>query len=164
MPDIVTQETSIRSLQYKILHRFFPCNYTLNKWYPHHSNLCKACTENEIDTLDHYFCKCKSIEYFWNMFFKWWYSATKMKLHLSCEDVLFGIPNPNGDLLIDCYNYCILLAKLFICKQKQDEKECSFYLYQTKLKSRLNSMLVLNVENGTVQKFNEQWLEIYENL
>ena len=159
---IIARETSIRSLQYKILHRFFPCNYTLNKWYPNNSMNCNVC--NEVDTLEHYFCKCKTVEHFWNSFFKWWFSATQMKLHLSCIDVLFGIYNPNGCILIDSYNYCILLAKFFIYRQKQDDKECSFYLYQIMLKNRLDAEYMLSNGNDTVNTFNEKWSEIYENL
>ena len=36
-------ETSLQTFQYKIINRFFPCNYTLSIWYKDVSNICQYC-------------------------------------------------------------------------------------------------------------------------
>ena len=161
-PFITSKETSIRSLQYKIINRFFPCNYTLNKWYPNQSSACDFC--GETDTIEHYFYSCKHVEIFWSSFFKWWHTATQMLVHLTCLDIIFGIHNPNSQCEIDSYNFCILLAKFFIHQQKQAQSECSFYQYQIVLKNRLECEAINCTEKGTEQLFQNQWSEIYDGL
>ena len=53
IPFNVCRETSLQTFQYKIFHRFFPCNYTLSIWYKDKNKVCNYC--NETDYLDHYF-------------------------------------------------------------------------------------------------------------
>ena len=162
IPYIVTRETSLRSLQYMILNRYFPCNYTLSKWYPNHTYVCNFC--NCTDDLEHYFFNCKVVSLFWKMFFNWWSSTTHTAIHLTCMDIIFGIHNPNNDIVIDAYNYCILLAKQFIYSMKIDMKECDFYLYQIMLKNRLEIENVICMQNQVCQSFQEKWGDIVDSL
>ena len=118
----VTQETSLRSLHYMIANRFFPCNETLHIWYPNQSKLCTHC--NIADTIVHYFVECLHVENFWRNFILWMANITGVHIQLGSLQLLLGILNPNKDLVIDCYNYCILLAKDFIYCQKKDDREC----------------------------------------
>ena len=156
------RETSIRSLQYKILHRFFPCNYTLSKWFSNQTNICNFCSE--IDNLEHYFFNCKHVEIFWSSFYKWWQNTTQVQLQLNCLDVIFGIHNPNSYNIIACYNYCILLAKDYIYRQKKEMNNCCFYQYQITLKNRLDCESLLSIETETEKHFSEKWSDIYDLL
>ena len=56
--------TDIYSFQYKIINRFFPCNYKLSIWYSEISNMCQSCCK-EVDTLVHYFVYCADVVIFW---------------------------------------------------------------------------------------------------
>ena len=67
MPYVTCKDTSLQSLQYKILHRFFPCNAVIHKWYPHQSQLCIDC--NTEDTIEHYFYECNVILNFWGQLY-----------------------------------------------------------------------------------------------
>jgi hypothetical protein len=163
IPYIAVRETNLRSLQYQILHRFFPCNYTLNKWYPEHDNVCNYCTE--LDTVEHYFYECTAVQYFWSSFYKWWYNVASINLNLNFLDIIFGVQNPFEYNIIDALNFCILFAKRFLYQQKKnDKKKCSFYAYQIDLKNRLEIEHLLSIEHGSEEHFNELWLSIYDQL
>ena len=59
IPYECTSDTYLQSIQYKIIHRYFPCKYQLNTWNIEDSNKCTYC--QEIDTLSHYFVECESV-------------------------------------------------------------------------------------------------------
>ena len=143
-PYRLIRDTKIQSLQFKILHRFFPCNLILNKWYNDHSDKCSFC--NEIDTLEHYFVECDRLKFFWSNFLKWWYSLSKIKLTLSTLDVLFGIPNENSDHFIDLINYCI------------------FYDFLCQLKTTLEGEKFSYTDNDKLDIFNKSLAVIYNAL
>ena len=52
-----TTETFLQSLQFKIIHRYFPCNYRLHLWNIVEDSKCTYC--NIVDTLNHYFAECQ---------------------------------------------------------------------------------------------------------
>ena len=124
-PYKVARETDIQSLQFQILHRYYPCNLTLGTWYKDHKTTCDFC--DATDDLEHYFCLCHYTQIFWNQFNRWWSNTTSVHFKISVFEVIFGIANPFGDKLIDSLNYCILLAKMFISHQKKGGLDCFFY-------------------------------------
>ena len=71
MPFRICIETDLQSFQYKIINRFFPCNYTLSIWYSDISDTCQYC-QKESDTLVHYFVHCSDVIIFWKQFEKMW--------------------------------------------------------------------------------------------
>ena len=162
MPFSVTQETSLRSLHYMIVNRFFPCNETLHIWYPNQSKLCAHC--NLTDTITHYFVECSQIENFWKSFILWMSNVTSVHIQLSSLQVLLGILNPNKDLVIDCYNYCILLAKDYIYCQKRDDRECFFYLFKNVLKTKLECEEYRCSLINKSEQFAKQWGVILHSL
>lgn len=65
------RETTIQSLQYQIIHRYFPCQENLNTWY-NTNHLCSTCSN--IDTIEHFFlllhtCE-KAMDGFYDMVWK----------------------------------------------------------------------------------------------
>ena len=162
MPYVTCKETSLQSLQYKILHRFFPCNYIVHKWYPHHSALCSDC--NLEDTIEHYFYECSIALKFWIQFYKWWKNVTLCNINLCLHDIIFGVFNPTNCLLIKSLNFCILLGKSFIYKKKKKSQEVTMYIYLIELKNRLQVENVIACQNGQEEHFNNQWLSILDCL
>ena len=94
----------------------------------------------------------------------WWSTTTQTAIRVTSSDIIFGIHNPNNDIIIDAYNYCILLAKQFIYDQKRDMRECDFYLYQIMLKNRLEIEDVICTQNQTYQSFQEKRCDIIDSL
>jgi len=120
IPFNVSRETSLQSFQYKIFHRFFPCNYTLSIWYKDQNCLCNLC--NQTDYLEHYFYFCPNVQHLWHAIQKWWKSILEVTINLNEIYILFGIPNTNtnDDSMIDVLNMCILYAKWYIFTCKKD--------------------------------------------
>ena len=110
------RDSKLQSLQYQILHRFYPTNALLHKWYNHLDENCLLC--NKKDTIEHHFHTCHESEQFWDTFSDWWSELTTVYIPLTLFDVIFGVLNGHNDTLIDCLNYLILLAKWFISNQK----------------------------------------------
>ena len=88
IPYNVCKETAIQSFQYKIFHRFFPCQYTLSIWYKDEQPNCNNC--NCVDYLEHYFYECKDVNRFWAAIENWWKTILETSIPLNVKYVLFG--------------------------------------------------------------------------
>jgi len=125
LPYLITRDTSLQSFQYKIIHRFFPCNYTLSIWYKDHAECCNVC-KNETDHLEHYFFSCSQLNIFWTGIERWWLQTLDISVRLNSQHVIFGLINAFDDPIIDIFNLCILIAKWHIYKCKKDNDQPSF--------------------------------------
>ena len=120
IPYKICRDTTIQSFQYKIFHRFFPCQYALYTWKVENDPNCKTC--NDIDYLEHTFYYCDKVKSFWNSVQNWWRSFLHFTIALSVEYVLFGIPNLDNINEIESMNLIILYGKWYIheCNAKGD--------------------------------------------
>ena len=88
-PYLSSRETKLQSLQYKIIHRIFPCQ----KWLYNHKVItspnCLHC--NEVDNLIHYFVECRGVNDFWSQLESWWNRLTKVQVSLTQKHILFSI-------------------------------------------------------------------------
>ena len=151
----------VQSLQYKIFHRFFPCNYTLSVWYNDHSPLCVYC--NMVDYPEHYFYYCQEASKFWTTLRIWWKSILEIDINIQVQDALFGIVNYNDDDVINILNFCILYAKYYIYKCKIEG--ISFFLpnYIKLLKDTLDIEQAACVLSGS-DSFEKKWADLYNMI
>ena len=165
LPFNVCIDTELQSLQYKIIHRFFPCNYTLSIWFDDIQSLCQlnGCT-GKVDTLQHYFFYCTSVAEFWNAFMRFWRIQVGFSFALNELDVIFGVLNPFNYNQIDVLNYCIFYAKLYIYKCKSDVKNICLFEFLILLKNRINTLHYLAVMQNKENKFSIKWSILYENF
>ena len=161
-PYKVARETDLQSLQFQILHRFYPCNYILNKWYRDQPSFCETC--NVQDDLDHYFFTCRITDTFWQHFNLWWSRTTGIVLNIGIFEVLLGLQNPFSDKMIDSLNYCILLAKKFISVQKKGNSDCQFHKFKLELKQRLDTEHFIYMQNGKENDYVVRWSTIHQTL
>ena len=63
LPFKITQDTTLRWLQYRIIHRCIATNELLHKINILDSNLCTFCGEH-VENILHLFCKCKHVNSF----------------------------------------------------------------------------------------------------
>ena len=155
---LTTRSVSLQILQYKILHRIYPCNYWVSKWEPNTSVMCSNC--NVPDTLEHYFHECNIVQPLWSHFSNWWQTNMGARLTLTVKDTIFGMPP-----LIDenkSLNLCLLLAKDYIQKQKREGAPCSLYNLLFKIKHFLLVERHICTENQTIPLY-LQWYEELEN-
>ena len=63
LPYGICSETDLQAFQYKIINRFFLCNYTLSIWYSDITNICQYCHQ-QSDALVHNFEYCTDVAMF----------------------------------------------------------------------------------------------------
>ena len=97
--------------------------------------MCELC--DTLDSLEHYFIECSIVKIFWNSFKLWWSTHFTFSINFGPLDILLGIPNPNDLNELKILNFCILLAKAFIRKCKENQKLIFFYEYQIDLKEQM---------------------------
>jgi hypothetical protein len=160
-PFNVIRETSLQSFQYKIFHRFFPCNYTLSIWYKDQHCLCNLC--NQTDYLEHYFYFCPNVQHLWHAIQKWWKSILEVTIDLNEIYILFGKPNTNDDGMIDVLNMCILYAKWYIFTCKKDNVQLFLPNYVKLVRDKLSNEKTLCALNND-HTFEEKWSNFYDLL
>ena len=159
IPFNVTRDTTLQSFQYKIFHRFFPCNYTLSVWYRDHKQCCTFC--KDIDYPEHYFYHCRDTMAFWKSVQTWLRAIIGVEIHLNVDEVLFGIYNANNDNVFDIYNMCILHGKWFIYTCKRDERQICFLTYIKFIKNKLQ-IEKCSSEISQDGAFEKKWSALYE--
>ena len=131
----ICHEAYLQTLQYKILHRIIPCNHWLFNIKVKNSTNCTLC--NVDDSIIHYFYDCKRVKQYWTSFELWWIRVTGDEGKLDAPTVIFGVNCKSNNA--NMFNYCLIIAKLYIykTKQKSDSIEIDFYKYLADLKSKL---------------------------
>ena len=158
IPYRVCRETYLQSFQYKIMNRFFPCNYTLSKWYNDHSPKCTQC--DSTDYLEHYFYLCEHVKSFFQSVEKWWLSTIEVSMKLNAKYVLLGIPNHNEDKFIDIFNLCILYAKWYIYQCKLNHQNLFIMDYIKFVKEKLHIEETWCLINNS-KDFENRWGAFY---
>ena len=160
LPYVTTRETQLQALHYRIIHRFLPCRKWLTDINITQSNKCETC-EN-IDTIEHYIYFCNPVKNIWGQIEKWWNNISECKVILTKKHVIFGI---YYDLkYFKAINYVILLAKLYIYKQKLNNSILSFDNFVLYLKYNLKVEQYICEKNGDKIKFEKTWLHIIKKL
>ena len=162
IPYLVARETSLQSLQYQIINRYFPCKYTVNLWHKDEDDKCSHC--NDIETIEHYFFLCDKVQIFWKSFYNWWKNIYNVTIKLGQLDIIFGIINENKDDMLHVLNFCILLAKKYIYDCKLNNKQIVLLDFIAKIKKRLEIEKLLCNMNGCIKQFNLKWEQVYQHV
>ena len=162
IPYVCARETSLQSLQYQIIHRFYPCRYMLNIWKLEPDNKCKLCSE--IDSIQHYFFDCKYVSLFWNCVKTWFKYNFDFVIKFGPLDILLGIPNYDDNLEINILNFVILYGKYYIKACKNKEKPIEFYEYQVQLKERMLIEERIHFLNHKEIVFQNKWCKLLDSL
>ncbi len=161
-PFRVCRETSLQSLQYKILHRIYPCNTYLSKWNSDISESCIFCPS--VDTLAHHFFTCETSKYLWASLTRLWQNSIGVGIVLSEIDIILGCPNENNDDTINALNFCIIFGKWYIAKCKLEKKKCNFIEFVRLLKKRLaTEEYICNIQSQQTI-FQDRFSLLLENM
>ena len=130
-----TAETYLQSLQFRIIHRYFPCRYNIHLWNIVGDNKCEFC--NDADTLSHYFTECDSVVQFWKFLKRWFIRTFQLVRNFTSLDILLGIPNydNSNDLMI--LNFVILFSNYYYYKCKKNGMPIDFFSFVVTLKSHV---------------------------
>ena len=119
LPHLVALESYVKAFQYKVINSILYTNSKLCKIGFRINDACTFCND-EPENLYHFFCECPHSKTFWTDFESYWCQLSNQPIHLSVENVLFGILSkqcPLSNLL----NYFIVIGKLFLwdCRRSQ---------------------------------------------
>ena len=126
IPSLVTKETRLRVLQWKILRNIYLTNILLCKMKVRDDQMCSYCND-VVDYTEHFFFDCPTIEKFWNYTEQYILITFDIQTHLTVVDVLFGIKQHNyGKVKTKRINHVILIAKMCIsmCKKITPSFHC----------------------------------------
>ena len=124
------------------------------------SNKCDICDSE--DTIEHYIFQCNPVRIFWSKIEQWWNSTSTYPVVLTEKHILFGI---YYDLkYFVAINYIILLGKMYIYRQKMNEKIICFNYFLNELKFKLDIEKTICETKNTLSLFNKRWDTILKSL
>ena len=106
-----TNDSTVNWLQYRILHRILPVKYYLKKINIASSDSCTFCNENS-ETIQHVFVKCKKILPLWNALSARLYEKCSKRVEFYICNIIFGeYPLDGENKALNCI---ILFTKQYI--------------------------------------------------
>jgi hypothetical protein len=117
---------------------------------------CPVCAES--DTIEHYFYECDRKRSFWTG------NTLETRIILSLKDILLGIHNETGNLMLFYIDYCILRGKWYIHRQRLAGKNLFFLEYLQDLKNALNIEKQIFCSQQKEGVFEDKWKQLYEAL
>jgi hypothetical protein len=130
----LTMDTRIIVFQFTVTHRILACNDKMYTWKVCDTKLCHC---GDLDTIEHYLVHCQAVDTFWKQFNWWAKNGTSLSIPIQTYEIIYGLPNPNNDLVILHYNYVILQEKYYISVNKKANKTLDLYEYLLKLQRSL---------------------------
>ena len=117
-----------------------------------------------IETTEHLFYECPRIRAFWESFNHWYQDIFGINVNIRILDVIFGVPNENGDEFLHVLNYSILFAKSLIYSCHKQNTVCLLNTFKSKFEERLDIELYISETNNSLNKFEKRWLQVYVSL
>ena len=92
----------------------------------------------------------------------WWNDVSDCPVSLTVKHVIFGIYYDLNHF--SAINYIILLGKMYIYRQRLNEKGVSFEFFLNELRFKLEVEKTIYESNSTLTKFNQKWGNILHKL
>jgi len=131
LPHSVVLESYVKGFQFKVLNSILYTNSKLHKIGFKTDDLCSFC-KAEPETLYHLLYHCSFVKRFWSEFQGYWHQISNQQVHLSLQDVLFGILSKPCPLL-NLLNYFIIIGKLLIWDCRRCQIQPTIQGFRTKI-------------------------------
>ena len=152
LPHLVALESYVKAFQYKVINSILYTNSKLCKIGFRINDACTFCND-EPENLYHLFCECPHSKTFWTDFESYWYHISDQPIHLSAQNVLFGVLSkqcPLSNLL----NYFIIIGKLFLWDCRRSQTLPKIQGLKSKLKIKYETEKNINKKNF----FEKKWV------
>lgn len=159
LPFIVTKNSKLQWLQYRIIHRIISTNKFLYKINKASNTLCTFCKKDE-ETIEHLFWYCECVQKFIDAI-DVWFLENGISILFSKENFLFG--NPSHVYKGNPENNILLWIKQFIYNAKIFNTALNIPGIKEKLKYMYNLEKIIAVKNENLDKFDQLW-NIYDFL
>lgn len=146
------RETKIQAFQFKVLHRWIPCNKYLKNIRVKEEDLCSYC--GNVDTLSHFLFHCSYVQRFWLTLCNWTTQQIDMSLNnVSEQEYMLGMPKeiPRSRVI----NFILLSCKFCIYRQKLyhgARLELTSFLHELRMKHKIEKYIC--ILEGKADKFN----------
>ena len=161
MPFIVTIETKIKEFQYKVLNNIVFTNEKMFQFKMTDSPLCSFC-KREVESLEHLLYYCDMTKTLWEAFCSW-LGEFKINSHpFTITEILFGVPNVEGDWII--LNHLILIAKYYIYTCKLKKVNPSLQVYKAKIRAVYQVEKKIATRRNKLTKHYGKWERLLQHL
>lgn len=108
------RDTKFQAFQFRLIHRFIPCNKFLRNIRIQRSDTCSFCSA--MDTLEHFMFVCPTVQTLWKEIILWFDRKADIQLNVSLRAFLFGVPaaTPQAEVI----NFLLLFTKFYVYRQK----------------------------------------------
>ena len=141
--------TRLQSLQFIIIHRYFPTRRFLCTRQVVNDPFCDNC--GLVDGLEHYFFDCAEVHDFW-LELEEIINAKGIAMRFARQEVLFG-----ADRFSSIINLIDLVAKQFIVNQNYDNGCKGMPLFRAALLKMFNMEKLIAIKNDRIEKFRIRW-------
>ena len=154
----------LQEFQYKIIHRYYPCDSKVAKWDKTVDAICKLCKVETANIL-HIFYNCKHSKDFWaslNIWLNHNNISNPQQSIIEAKIIILGIiPSAERSHAL---NHCLIYGKFFIhtCRKKNTTPTLPHF--------KLFYKRVLQAEKERLWALNKNWLfrelfqKLYDNL
>lgn len=112
-PYRATRDTKLQAFQFRISHRFLPCNKFLCNIRIRQDDTCSFCDRQ--DTVQHFLFECQRVQTFWSTLRQWLAQEADFHIHTNMLEFIFGVPQ--GIPQARNINFITLTVKFFIYRQ-----------------------------------------------
>lgn len=144
-PYKTARDTKLQAFQFRVVHRFLPCNRFLSNIRIKRTDTCSFCPDE--DTIQHFLFTCPTVQAFWKEVSSWFDRETDIQLNLSTRAYLFGVPEslPHAKNI----NFILLFTKFYIYRQKLfHQGSLTLIHFLRELRTRLSvEKYLTNLEN-----------------
>ena len=121
---LVTNNSNLRTFQYKILHSAIVLNMHLFRWKIKSSNQCYYCNDDK-ETLNHFFWECRKAQIMWAWVIE---ICSKMQKEKS-KEIVITQKNVSMNTIIEpsshVFNFICLAAKKYLYSNRGLQKDVS---------------------------------------
>lgn len=157
LPFVVTRETKMSMLQYKILHNILPTNLLLYRMNISDTDKCPLCNDC-IHSIEHMFTTCTFAIEFWRRFYSWCPSELLPQSYLTKLEILYGVLR-NSTIEVTL-NHIILIAKYHIYRNFIENTSTNFSVFISLLKEKINTEKYIAYTSHAEDIFKRKWGKI----
>ena len=117
-----------------------------------------------MDSIEHFFIECPRLNNIWNRMENWFYDIVEVRIQINNKDIIFGVQNTYNENIITYLNFCILLTKHFIYKEKMANNTPSWIECVSFIKKEMTTKEEIAKINEKTKSFVTKWQDFANNL
>lgn len=159
-PYQAARDTKLQAFQFRVIHRFLPCNKFLHNIHIRRDDNCNTC--QQPDSIEHFLYLCPTVKAFWDNVVAWFDREADLQLSVSLRAFLFGVTP--GVPQAKTINFLLLFTKFYVYRQKlYHQGSLSLIHLLGELRRRLQVERHLTLLEGKANGF-RRWQRIYDAL